>query len=108
MKNEKYIAIIIIAIIIISLIGIIFYPKKTTITLNTLITTEKQAIEFTKQDKEIIEWSIFWKDIKLTYKVYQKENKWAIYVHPKNTADADYLLEFYPNQTITHRQTKWA
>lgn len=111
MKKRSISSIINIILLVLIIILLIFSSTNRCQTIiPNIITTEKEAIAFTKQNQEIIDFEKLWTEdnIKIKYMAHlQKDGQWFVNVHPKDSADADYIIIFYPNKTITQKQKGW-
>ena len=112
MKKQNIPSIINIILLVLIIILLIFSTNRCQPKMSSdeLITTEKEAISFAKQDQEIIDFEKRWinENVKIKYSAsLQGDGQWLVNANPEDSADADYQIVFYPNKTITHRQLGW-
>jgi hypothetical protein len=116
MKKRLIRMIIIVLIAIVMLLGIVFLSKSfkqkepSKIPLNRvqedMINTQQEAIDYAKQNGNIISFVEHIKDLgnfDAGYDAYYNENLgvWKVLAYAKNADDLDYQISFYPNGTIT-------
>jgi hypothetical protein len=115
--NKKYLIVVFI-ILVISLAMVCFaynrYPAENTFSnlpvegiSEELINTEKEAVDFAKQDADIASFANKYKDLSIDYLAYynQELGVWQVqaYAKDKRVNDLDYQISFYPNGKITFK-----